>query len=184
MKKIFAALLCAAFIAITATGCGQDALYENSQAETQATEQEAEKEPEISDADFKDNLDGLHDYFVAKEYIGKDLEATKMDAQLIGAEKGNKYQVSKDLTIEIYEYAKTSTADEVSKANEVLSKVKETGKLYVVGGKDVNAYVSDNGKYLMIYSDKSINDEKPNEKAGSYILREETIKDFKAFKNK
>ena len=184
MKKIFAAFLCAAFIAITATGCQEDALYANSQAETQATEQNNEQESEISDADFKDNLDGLHDYFVAKEYIGKDLEATKMDAKIIGAEKGNKYKVSNEITIELYEYAKNSTADEASKATEVINRVKETGKLAVIDGKSINAYVSDNEKYIMIYSDKSINDEKPEEKSASYIKREEAIKDFKAFKSK
>ena len=87
MKKIFAAFLCAAFIAITATGCQEDALYANSQAETQATEQNNEQESEISDADFKDNLDGLHDYFVAKEYIGKDLEAMRLQSSFTSMQK-------------------------------------------------------------------------------------------------
>lgn len=182
MKKILVAFLCAAFIAITATGCGQDALYKDSTAATEVVEQNNEDESKVSDADYKDTLDGLCEYFVEKEYIGKKLQPTEMDASLIGAEKGKKYMVNKDVTIELYEYAKNSTADEASKASIILEAAKKTGEIAVIGNNRVKAYVSDSGKYLMIYTDKSINEEKIDENSASYKNREKVVKDFKAFK--
>ena len=42
--------------------------------------------------------------------------------------------------------------------------------------------MSDSGKYLMIYTDASIDDSNPDKEADNYKHREEVIKEFKAFK--
>ena len=186
MKKIIATLLCAAFISITAAGCGQDALYANSSStsSTEETKQDATTAEELTDKNFSDNLDGLHDYFVAKSYIGESVTATDMDAKLVGASQGKKYKVSNEVTIELYEYDVKSiaSADEASTANKILSSVKETGEFTILNLSPVKAYVSDSGKYLMVYSDTRINDEEPDTKADAYVTREKAIEDFKAFK--
>ena len=44
-------------------------------------------------------------------------------------------------------------------------------KIAVIGNNMVNAYVSDSGKYLMIYTDKSINEEKIDENSASYSTK-------------
>ena len=182
MKRIVAFLLCLCSIAVICAGCGvEDALLANSSSSsTEATVDEAAKE--VSPSDFEDSFKGLCSYFEKKEYIKNEENlVTKMDASLIGAVQGNKYAVTyggKKVYIELYAYDLKNLNDS---ANNVISSVKKNNKFVILDLPEVEAYLSDNGKYLMVYYDESINPDKIDEKSNNYIHKQEVIKDFKEF---
>lgn len=187
MKKIIAAILCIGMVTAVSAGCGfEDALAKNASStkETEATTVAATVD-EPKPADFKDSLDGLSEYFVELGYItlkdGKfDEQRVKdMDASLIGAKAGKKFAESyngKAVYIELYEFD-TKNTDK----NEVINSVKKDGVFSILDLPEVKAYLSDSGKYMMIYTDESIDDSNPKIEDKNYIRREEVIKNFKKF---
>lgn len=180
MKKLFSALLCAALIVVTASGCGlSDPLEANkNQSETSATTAEQTDDTEVNYTDYKDTLDGLCEYFNELGYIEhKEGSYTKMDASLIGAKEGRKY-TKKNIKIELYVYDTNNLNDT---ANQIIESVKNNGEFVILDLPAVKAYLSDNGKYLMIYSDDSIKKDNPNTEAANYKAREEVIEKFKSF---
>lgn len=184
MKKIIATILCAGLIAIMATGCGySDALDAQKKAEeaTAASEQ-GTTAPVIKSTDYQNNFEGLCDYFIKKGYIStgdKNANVTEMDAALVGATKGNKYATKyegKAITIELYEFDLNS-----AEAKSIIESVKKDGTFTILDLPAVPAYVSDNGKFMMVYTDASIDKENPDKTTPTYIHREEVVKDFKEF---
>ena len=191
MKRIIAAILCTGMIAVAMTGCGYtDALAENSSSQTQETSQADSNDAtadEVSADNFDDNLDGLCNYFAKMDYIATKKDAidesalTKMDASLIGAKSGNKFTTKyngKDVTIELYEYDTKNLNDT---AKDVITSVEKDGTFTILELPAVKAYLSDNGKYLMVYTDSSIDDEEPDTESDNYKHREEVIENFKSF---
>ena len=158
MKKLCAAILAAVMFAAVASGC-----FGAGQKAAVATGDEAASQ---NASDYENNFEGLCNYLASFGYINPvdenaDVTFTVMDASLIGAAKGRRFteQTMKKANIEIYEYSdtKNATADEVLK----------------------NALLSDNGKYLMVYKDQTIDESKTD--ADNYKLREEIIEKFKEF---
>lgn len=189
MKRFIAAILCVGLIAAVSTGCAyKDALSKDNTATTQATEaagSATKDEPKA--ADFKDNLEGLINYFTELEYLamkdGKldESTVTVMDASLIGAKEGKKFVTAyggKAVTIELYEYDVKNLNDT---AKAVVESVKNSGEFTILDLPSVKANLSDNEKYLMIYADSSIDDAKPDKESDNYKHREEVIKNFKSF---
>lgn len=187
MKKFFTAVLCAGLIAVTASGCGySDALLDSKSSVTQPSEANSNPatEDEVKSSDYKNDLNGLVDYFVAKEYIKDDKNTvTEMDAASIGAEKGKKFAntfEAKNITIELYEYNQDKLNET---AENILESVKKDGTFSIYSLPDVPAYISDNGKFLMIYTDASIDNKNADKTSPNFQHREEVIEDFKAFNN-
>ena len=189
MKRFIAAILCVGLIAAVLAGCGyKDALSKENTA-TQATEaaNSVATKDEPKAADFKKNLEGLTDYFTELGYFnmkdGKldESTVTVMDASLIGAKEGKKFSTAyggKSITIELYEYDVKNLNDT---AKTVVESVKNSGEFTILDLPSVKAYLSDDEKYLLIYTDSSIDDEKPDENSDNYKHREEVIENFKSF---
>jgi hypothetical protein len=105
----------------------------------------------VSQGSVPDSLAGL------KSYLGKNLSlpgnGKSMCSDIIGAESGVRYiygHNGKDnVTLEMYEY---NQANLNSTAQKVISEVKGKGHFLLLG-QQVDATLSDNGKYLMIYKD-------------------------------
>lgn len=190
MKRFIAAILCVGLIAAISTGCAyKDALSKDNKATTRATEATGNVATvdEIDAKNFSDNLQGLSEYFAKKEYIttkdGKIEESTVtvMDAFLIGAKEGKKYATSyggKAITIELYEYDLKNLNDT---AKTVIESVKNSGEFTILDLPPVKAYLSNNGRYIMVYTDASIDDANPDKESDNYKHREEVIKNFKSF---
>lgn len=184
MKKIIATILCAGLIAIMAAGCGySDALdAQKSAADATAASEQGTTAPVVKSTDYQNNFNGLCDYFIKKGYVttgDKNANVVEMDASLIGATKGNKYTTSFDgkaITIELYEL---DLNNDTAKA--IVESVKKDGTFTILDLPAVPAYISDNGKFLMVYTDASIDKEKPDQTSTTYIHREEVVKDFKEF---
>ena len=84
------------------------------------------------------------------------------------------------LAIELYEYD-TKKLDDTAK--EIVAQIKENNSFTIIEGHPVNgAYLSVNGRYLMIYNDKRIDKEKPDKNSNEYKARESAVEDFLAFK--
>lgn len=192
MKRFIAAILCVGLIAAALAGCAyKDALSKENKA-TQATEAtgSAATPSEAENKNYADNLEGLSSYFADKGYIttkdGKIDESTVtvMDASLIGAKEGKKYATAyggKAITIELYEYDVNNPNDLNDTAKAVVESVKNSGEFTILDLPSVKAYLSNNGRWMMIYTDASIDDEKPDENSDNYKHREEVINNFKSF---
>ena len=189
MKRIFAALICAGVITVSLAGCSyQDALFNanssSQSAQSQGNTQET-TEPEAKASDFEKNLSGLSKYFEKLGYISKAEKADgdnadpyiSMDASLVGAEQGRKY-VAGSVTIELYEY---DTSKQNDTAKEIIGEIENNGKFSILELPEVKAYLSNSKKFMMIYTDKSINDEKPDENADNYKRRQAMVEKLAEF---
>lgn len=180
MKRVLAALLCAGMLIVFASGCMGGGKQTN--PEDVATGDEASS---LDPKDYKNNFEGLCNYFAAYGYINPkyDDKNTEMDASLIGAKVGKKFTAIRiddkdvnNITIELYEY---DTQNHNATADEVIGSVKEDGTFSILELPRVNAYLSDNGKYLMIYTDKGLDESKTD--SDNYKWREEVLEKFKTF---
>lgn len=180
MKRVLAALLCAGLLIVFASGCMGGGQQTNPEAV--ATGDEASS---LDAKDYKNDFEGLCNYFAAYGYINPKDESknTEMDASLIGAKIGKKFTAVKmddkdvkDITIELYEF---DTQSQNATADEVVKSVKADGTFSILELPDVKAYLSDNGKFLMIYNDKGLDESKTD--SDNYKWREEVLEKFKSF---
>lgn len=188
MKKLFAAVLSIGIIASALAGCGyQDALdAASSGSSSSAASKESESTKEVKPEEYSKNLGGLIDYFADLGYLEmKDnkLDETKtmvMNHTLIGAKEGKKFATvveNKPVYIELYEYDEKLN----DTAKSVLTSVKETGQFQIINLDPVKAYISDNDRFLMIYSDASIDDSNPDKTTENYVRRNKVIESFNKF---
>lgn len=174
MRKLFAAFAAAAMILICAAGCGG---VQKTAVET------GDEAASLNAADYSNDFMGLCTYLSAYGYINpleKNVDVTYniMDYSLIGAVNGRKFteQSMKRAKIEIYEFDTTKSS---ATADEVISSIKKNGSFSILELPEVNAYLSDNGKFMMIYNDSTIDENKPE--SDSYKLREEILEKFREF---
>ena len=176
MKRIIALLISAVIIAATASGCMGMGAPSVEQYPTDAS---------TETKDYNNTYEDLCKYLSAKGYINA-LESNKgksyaeMNYKLIGAAAGNKFNCvmsgANNVTIELYDFTKPASPDEV------YNSVKKDGTFSVYGLEESRAYLSDNGNYMMIYNDSSIDWKNPDEKSNEYKRFEEIYKEFKGFK--
>ncbi|WP_195986125.1 hypothetical protein [Clostridium sp. D33t1_170424_F3] len=110
------------------------------------------EKPKITDADVDDNLDGLCKFLA--DHGGVSGDAAQMAPEFIGAKAGVQYKFSyegtNNVVVELYEYD-PENLDETAQA--VQDNVKKDNTFMVIGQQVTDAYLSDSGKYLMIYKD-------------------------------
>jgi hypothetical protein len=95
------------------------------------------------------------DYLEGNGIIGG--TATEMKADIIGAEKGEKYTFqynSATVVVELYQFDLDNLNDT---DKETLESIKENGTFKVLDT-DVEAKISKSGKYVMLYTDSSTDD--------------------------
>lgn len=156
------AVLLTAATALFAAGCGTTVNTDEngsavvSQALSSApVEATGTVKPVGDDSKYPDTLEGLISYMIDSKCVeqNKDNAKEKMQAQVIGATAGLRYHASfegsNNITVELYAY---DPAKLNADAARVLGEVKKGGK-FTLFGKELQAYLSDNGKYLMVYSD-------------------------------
>lgn len=165
MKKIILLVICAV-MTFSFAGCFGTG---GTKLESVQTD-EAPDAKEINADDYENNLKGLEEYFIALGYIPEKADATEMMYKVIGAVDGDRYNFtvnSSAVYVELYEYDPDNLGEE---GQRVISEVKKDGKFYVFDndGNDNIAYeatLSDNGKFLMIYTDNSTEEANVQRKA-------------------
>ncbi len=135
----------------------------------------AETESKLTEEEAEDSLDGLIAYLVSNGLMEKTNEK-KMEAGFIGAKAGMRYSYrvgNSDVAIELYEYDLNALDDT---ARDYIAQVEKDGKLTILDREVTGAVMSDSGKYLMVYTDGSTEEEN--------VKRTEDLKAaFQAFKN-
>ena len=180
MKKVLA-LAAAAALLLSISACGvdvgtvsgsdgttSDAILSSvpgEESQTGEESQEPAKDPEEIEAEVDDNLTGLCSFLAQTGGVGGD--PVDMAADFIGAVAGVQYRFSyegsNNVTVELYEY-------DLDNLN-----VKANGTFTVIGQEVTDAYLSDSGKYLMIYKDTQTNEQ--NE-----LHKQEIVEQFQGFK--
>lgn len=185
MKKLIAGIMAVMIMAVGFAGCNNDPLSkQNVEAnKTQATEAtNATEADNIADKVYDETVDGLAQLFVDKGYMNiedNNSNVTEMDASLIGAKEGKRYKTkynNAEVEIELYSFD-TTNEDLKETAEQTIKSVKETGQFQIFKLDPVKAYLADNDKFLMIYTDKS----NPAEDSDNYKRMQEAIETFKAF---
>ncbi len=156
MKKILVGFL-GVLSAISLAGCAG-----SGQSLEKLSTESAPDADTIKASDYANNLEGLEKYLTALNYIPKEAQATEMLSNVIGAKSGHRYNFIVDnatVIVELYEYD-TDNIGEEGKC--VIDEVKKNGEFYVFGedtkldgNEAYPADLSDNGKYLLIYTDTS-----------------------------
>lgn len=182
MKRILLSAVAVIMIAVSFASCydpyagvkDKSKIASSSTQSTTASETKA-KAKKVNADKYKDNFEGLRDYMKACGYIKTNDEnnITKMQSKLIGAEKGYKY-TDGDTRVELYSF---NTEKANSTRDKVIESVKKDGT-FTLYSETIPAYLSDNGKYLMVYSNTAANDKNSD----AYKTMQKAIKDFKAFK--
>ena len=172
MKKIIALVLCIGmFVAAGCAGAGAPVKPYPTDAKTEVKA-------------YKDDFEELCKYLSANGWINyqkenKDKSYSEMNYKAIGASNGFRFNCTKQnanaVVIELYDFSKPASPDEV------YNSVKKNGKFSIFELDEVNAYLSDNGKYMAIYTDTSIDWSKPDKNSESYKRFEEFMKLFKGF---
>lgn len=154
MRKI--EILCAALavgLLFSACSAGDLGGLVSGSASSQAVSSEAAASSALSADSVSDDLSGLQKYLASNAGFSGTPE--KMQAEVIGAKAGVRYVFGHDgknnVSAELYEYDPESLGDT---AQEILSDVKSGGK-FTLMGQQVDASLSDSGKYLMIYKNSA-----------------------------
>ncbi|MGN1051401.1 MAG: hypothetical protein ACI4QE_03775 [Acutalibacteraceae bacterium] len=167
MKKIIAIVASLVLITASFAGCtGGDPLNPATEPTTEETTATVETKAEKK-VEYKDTFSDLRKYLQDEDYIELK-NKTELQASLINADKGYRYSFKyngSNVYVELY----VAKSDEGKK---YFKEVKEKGYFEVL--EKTEAYVSDNGKYLMVYDDKS--DDEKNIKH-----KKQTVKAFKKF---
>lgn len=161
MKKIIALVL-AVMLVLSLCACMPNSRGPKIQEVTDPTNPES-----IKYTDYADSLDGLCNYFADMGYVyalpddatGDEIkDPVVMKADIIGADEGYKFTYiygSSTIVLELYSYTDTNS--------KFYKQAKSEGKITVAEDLDegtVDAVLSDNGKYLMIYNDSEENAER------------------------
>lgn len=151
MKKLIA--ICLSIIAVVSlVGCG-------SQSAAVPTENKVTVEDIESGTT---GVDSMCKKMRELEYIPND--GVKMNAEIIGAAKGYRFQDSVNgstMTVELYEFDTKNLSDT---AKATIADVKEKGSFTIFGREVTGASMSENEKYMMVYADAKAEGDKPEEK--------------------
>lgn len=171
MKKFitYAFALLILVFTFSLSACGEGDVGDKSYMENQSAASEISSQASSSQAqqdqtqiEKKPGIDALADYFIADGLIKEDTKA-EVAPQVIGAKEGLRYTAqvgSSSFNIEFYEFDVNNLNETAEKT---LSSIRETGQFELLNTK-VNAVISNNGKYIMIYDDKSDNPDNLAEK--------------------
>lgn len=121
----------------------------------------------LDQSKYEDNLDGLQNYLQDMDLISG--QSTDMLSEIINAKKGVKYTFkynNSNITAELYEFENPN--------DDALNQINSKGTLSIFD-KEVPAVISNNKRFLLIYSDKS-NNQQNVDKANKI---KEAIKKFK-----
>lgn len=172
MRKI---MLCALALtmALALSACGAGDVGGSSVPQSEKSSSQSEP---VAEGSYSSDLDGLASKLEFQGYLSnKENQKQKMRADLIGAKEG--YKFTKDsLVIELYEYDLSNLND---KAKKCIEEAKSTGNVTVLDSFGaVPATISDNQKYLMLYTDNSKDSDKNPESISRKEAAQKIVKEF------
>jgi hypothetical protein len=167
MKKLWI-IFVSAIMAISLTACGAGNVDASSSkgllpqtssqtASSQSSSSQAASLPiRVKESSVSDDFAGLQKYLAGNASVTGTPEEMRKD--MIGAKSGVRYKYGyngKDnVMLELYEFDLSNLN---ATAQKVISEVKSSGKFTMID-QPVNAILSKNGKYLMVYKNTSTDD--------------------------
>ena len=172
--RLLAALLAAVLFTVGLTACGQGDVSTSSTASSQGqtesgTSSASSAVERIEEKDVEDTLEGLTKYMANNYSLG---EASETRGDMIGAQKKGYRYITQTVQVEFYAFDLDTLNDEAKK---VIESVKKDGTFQIMDQTVENAYLSDSGKYLMIYTDRVGSED-------TQATAKKALEDFKAFK--
>lgn len=171
-KKILLAAM-AVFMMLAMTGCVSRNTQSKPSADLELPSGESSAVVELVDeSDCEDTLDGLCKYLEGNYAVAGEKEQMSFD--VIGADDGYKYSFNfggSVVQVEVYEFDLEKLNDT---GREMLDSIEKNGSMTVIEN-EVPAIISNNGKYVMVYTDSS-DSEKSQEQQAKV---EELFKNFK-----
>ena len=128
------------------------AINTNTQKQT-SKNRNAEETKSFMEKAYNQAEQELEKYLKKRAFL-PDMDGTEMSYGMIGAKAGHRYMFTfnnSQVTAEFYEYDLKNLNDEAKKT---IESVKKDGKFELLG-MTTEATLSDNGKYLMVYTDNS-----------------------------
>ena len=176
--RLAAAVLAAALCAAAFTGCGQGDVSTSSTASSASSQgqtgsgegQESSAVERIEEKDVEDTLEGLTKYMSNNYALG---EPSETRGDMIGAQKKGYRYATQTVLAEFYEFDLDDLNED---AQRVIDSVKKDGTFVIMDQTVENAYLSDSGKYMMIYTDRVGSED-------SKASAQKAVEEFKAFKN-
>ena len=180
MKKLLIAVLAALMIMTVFAGCYDPLADPNRNTTPTASGETASTEPTTvpENTTYTDNLDGLRDYLKDAGYLtvaDDNGNMTAMKAELIGAKEGRKY-TNNSIVIELYYYDLSGTNET---RDSFIESVKTNG-YFTLYDKNIPAYLSDSGEFLMVYTNSDIKD--GDTSSDAYKTMQSCIRKFRSFK--
>lgn len=158
------------------TACGQGDVSTSSVASGQSQAASAPSgtnsssaEEKLEEKDVEDSLEGLTKYMANRYELG---EAAETRGDMIGAQKKGYRYVTNTVLAEFYEF---DPADLNETAKAVIESVKTNNTFTIMEQEVKNAYLSENGKYLMIYTDRVGSED-------AAAAAKKAVEEFQAFK--
>lgn len=161
MNKIISIIAAAAVVLVLLSGC--DGAAVSTQTKSTADEAQTMTGDGTKNAkNYEKNLDGFIKYMTDNEFISG--EGTELTSAAIGASSGRRFTISTPVskhTIELYEYTdQTSDA-----AQKTIANARKDGSFHLFESTEnvtqyTTAAVSEDGRFLMLYTDSSEKDEK------------------------
>ena len=179
MLKKLLALAAAAALALTMAACGATGeqlpslVLESASASSGAESGKEEAAPveEVPAEEFEDSLEGLCDYLAANKAVAGD--PVEMAYETIGAQGGYRFRFQfnrSTVQVEVYAFPLEDLDD---RAQEVLSSVREEGSFTMLDNQ-VPATLNSDGKYMLLYTDGSKDEE-------NAAQRDRVVELFEAF---
>lgn len=177
-SRLAAAFLAAALCMVGLTACGQGDVSTSSTASSASSQGQTESGQgsessaveRIEEKDVEDTLEGLTKYMANNYALG---EPSETRGDMIGAQKKGYRYATQTVLAEFYEFDLNNLNED---AQRVIDSVKKNGTFVIMDLTVENVYLSDSGKYMMIYTDRVGSED-------SAANAKKAVEEFKAFKN-
>lgn len=183
MNKILLLAVVSA-LCISFAGCGAGDVNTNSDNSSESKTESIQSEDtdkKINDSDYSNDFDGLVNYLKACEIINNDTEGNARSYSYLGAVNGKAYSYN-SITVEIYQmYDKNSEEISDTGLNKI-NEVKSNGYVTILDT-TLEAFVSDNSKFLIIYLDNSDSEDSKKAKEKFFSAVNEFHKDVEEDKD-
>lgn len=177
MKKIVS-IIAAALLAVTAfAGCTQSTPdVTASNTSSAASDTESKVESKTSDGKYDNSFDGFVQYMTDGGFVSGD--AVDTTASAIGATQGKRFTMSSGtakIYVELYEFPTENLSDT---ASTTVANARNNGTFEIYGytsaTQNTVAAVTDDGRFMMLYTDASTNE-------SNVTNKDEAVKAVKSF---
>lgn len=176
MKKSFLIAAAAISAVLLFSGCEADPNNLPPTVSSEVSSEEASSADTVSMKDsYENSFDGFVEYMTDSGFVGG--EATDTSADAIGAVSGKRYIASgsSKISVELYEFP-TDNLSEIAKTT--IENAKKDGSFDLYGYTSATQYttaaVTDDGRFMMLYTDASTNED-------SIAMRDEAVKTVQNF---